>query len=158
MTAALMKLVAAGMVCAALMTLCAGAQKELLRFGCACVMTVVLLSVVRQTPLPQLDTGVYRQQVQRQVETAQSQLRQAQLGQTEQDLAERLEEQADTWGLSCAVTVDCTADPNGAVTVRSVTVGYRSGPREKLESFRQSLCAQLALPMEQIVIQEECQP
>ena len=67
MTAAVVKLVCAGLLCAGMLTLAGGAQKELLRFGCACLMVVLLLSVLRQTQLPALDTGWYEEQVRQQV-------------------------------------------------------------------------------------------
>lgn len=158
MTAALIKLVTVGLVCAALLTLSGGAQKELLRFGCACLMVVVLLSVLRQTQLPALDTGWYEAQVQQQVEEAQAQVRQTQLDQTGQDLARELERQAAALGLTCTVEVTCTADDEGRVTVEQVTVDYRSGPRETLEQLRQQFCAQLGIATGQIIIQEERNP
>lgn len=158
MTAALVKLVTVGLVCTALLTLSGGAQKELLRFGCACLMVVVLLSVLRQTELPALDTQWYEVQMQRQVEAAQEQVRQAQLDQTGQDLARELERQAAALGLTCTVEVVCTADREGRVTVAQVTVDYRSGPREMLEQLRQQFCAQLGIATGQIIIQEERNP
>lgn len=158
MTAAVVKLVTAGLLCAGMLTLAGGAQKELLRFGCACLMVVVLLSILRQTQLPALDTGWYEEQVRQQVEEAQKQTRQAQLEQTQEQLAAELERQAAGLGLTCTVEVTCTADSQGRVTVQQARVGYRSGPREQLEPLRQQFCAQLGVSPGQIIIQEEVAP
>jgi hypothetical protein len=154
MTAALVKLVTAGLLCAALLTLNGGGQKELLRLGCACLTVVVLLSVLRQTELPALDTQRYQAQVQPRVEEAQEQVRQAQLEQTAEQLAAELERQAAVLGLTCNAQVDCAADREGRVTVVQVMMTYHSGSRDQLESLRQSLCAQLAIAPGQIIIQE----
>ena len=158
MTAAVVKLVCAGLLCAGILTLAGGAQKELLRFGCACLMVVLLLSILRQTQLPALDTGWYEEQVRQQVEAAQKQTRQAQLEQTQGQLAAELERQAAGLGLTCTVEVTCTADSQGRVTVQQVWIGYRSGPREQLEQLRQQVCAQLGVTAGQIIIQEEVAP
>ena len=158
MTAAVVKLVTAGLLCAGMLTLAGGTQKELLRFGCACLMVVVLLSILRQTQLPALDTGWYEEQVRQQVEEAQKQTRQAQLEQTQEQLAAEMERQAAGLGLTCTVEVTCTADDEGRVTVQQARVGYRSGPREQLEPLRQQFCAQLGVSPGQIIIQEEVAP
>ena len=158
MTAAVVKLVCAGLLCAGILTLAGGAQKELLRFGCACLMVVLLLSILRQTQLPALDTGWYEEQVRQQVEAAQKQTRQAQLEQTQGQLAAELERQAAGLGLTCTVEVTCTADNQGRVTVQQARVGYRSGPREQLELLRQQFCIQLGVSPGQIIIQEEVAP
>lgn len=158
MTAAVVKLVCAGLACAGILTLAGGAQKELLRFGCACLMVVLLLSVLRQTQLPALDTGWYEEQVRQQVEEAQKQTRQAQLEQTQGQLAAELEKQAAGLGLTCTVEVTCTADDEGRVTVQQVRIGYHGGPREQLEPLRQQFCAQLGVTAGQIIIQEEENP
>lgn len=158
MTAAVVKLVCAGLVCGGLLTLAGGAQKELLRFGCACLMVVLLLSILRQTQLPALDTGWYEKQVRQQVEEAQKQTRQAQLEQTEGQLAAELEKQAAGLGLTCTAEVTCTADSQGRVTVQQVRIGYGSGPREKLEQLRQQVYIQLGVSPGQIIIQEEVAP
>ena len=158
MTAAVVKLVCAGLLCAGMLTLAGGAQKELLRFGCACLMVVLLLSILRQTQLPALDTGWYEEQVRQQVEAAQKQTRQAQLEQTQGQLAAELERQAAGLGLTCTVEVTCTADSQGRVTVQQVWIGYGSGPREQLEQLRQQVCAQLGVSPGQIIIQEEVAP
>ena len=123
MTAAVVKLVCAGLLCAGILTLAGGAQKELLRFGCACLMVVLLLSILRQTQLPALDTGWYEEQVRQQVEEAQKQTRQAQLEQTQGQLAAELERQDAGLGLTCTVEVTCTADSQGRVTGQQARVG-----------------------------------
>ena len=158
MTAAVVKLVCAGLLCAGMLTLAGGAQKELLRFGCACLMVVLLLSILRQTQLPALDTGWYEEQVRQQVEETQKQTRQAQLEQTQGQLAAELERQTAGLGLTCTVEVTCTADSQGRVTVQRVWIGYRSGPREQLEPLRQQFCIQLGVSPGQIIIQEEVAP
>ena len=158
MTAAVVQLVCAGLVCAGILTLAGGAQKELLRFGCACLMVVILLSVLRQTSLPALDTQWYEEQVRQQVEEAQAQTRQAQLEQTQLPLAAELQKQAAELGLNCMVKAACTADGEGRVTMQQVKVIYHSGPRDQLELLRQRFCAQLGTAPGQIIIQEEVNP
>lgn len=154
LSAGLVKLVAAGLVCGGLLTLSGGAQKEILRFGCACLMVILLLSLLRQTDLPAFDTGWYESQVQSQVDDAQQEARRARLEQTELALEQELERQSTALGLNCTFTVTCAADDAGQVTVRQVKAGYLSGPREKLQELRQSIALQLGVSLEQITIQE----
>jgi len=153
-----MKLVCAGLVCAGLLTLAGGAQKELLRFGCACLMVVVLLSLLGQARLPALDTGWYEEQMRQQVAQAQAQARQTQLEQVQAALAKELERQAQMQGIACTVRVVCSADAAGSVTVDRVEMDYHSGPREHLPGLREHVCAQLGIATGQMIIQEEENP
>lgn len=152
---ALYRLTAMGIVCGAVLTLGgSGGLREILRLGCACAMTVVLLSTLRSTRLDLPDLGRYQDTVQRQVENAQADQRDALLEQTEKELAALLEEKAAELQLDCTVSVICSVDQSDSVLVRRVEVRYHSGPREHLTALRETVCAQLAVSEEQILIRE----
>lgn len=152
---ALYRLTAMGLVCGAVLTLGgSGGLREILRLGCACAMTVVLLSVLQSTRPDLPDFSRYEEVVQRQVENAQADQRDALLEQTEGELAALLEMKAAELQLDCTVLVTCSVDPSDSVSVRQVEVRYHSGPREHLTALRETVCAQLAVSEEQILIRE----
>lgn len=152
---ALYRLTAMGLVCGAVLTLGgSGGLREILRLGCACAMTVVLLSALQSTRPDLPDFSRYEEVVQRQVENAQADQRDALLEQTERELAALLEMKAAELQLDCTVLVTCSVDPRDSVSVRQVEVRYHSGPREHLTALRETVCAQLAVSEEQILIQE----
>lgn len=152
---ALYRLTAMGLVCGAVLTLGgSGGLREILRLGCACAMTVVLLSALQSTRPDLPDFSRYEEVVQRQVENAQADQRDALLEQTERELAALLEMKAAELQLDCTVLVTCAVDPSDSVSVRQVEVRYHSGPREHLTALRETVCAQLAVSEEQILIRE----
>lgn len=152
---ALYRLTAMGLVCGAVLTLGgSGGLREILRLGCACAMTVVLLSALQSTRPDLPDFSRYEEVVQRQVENAQADQRDALLEQTERELAALLEMKAAELQLDCTVLVTCSVDPSDSVSVRQVEVRYHSGPREHLTALRETVCAQLAVSEEQILIRE----
>ena len=156
LTGVLLRLVTTGILCGVLLSLGGkGPLREILRFGCACLTVVVLLTILRQRQIPAGIISGSEGQLQAQVEQIQQDTRQAVLCQAAQALEAELERQATDYSLSCTVTVDCRADQEGAVTVEMVEIIYRSGPRERLQALRQSIAGQLALPVERIIIKEE---
>lgn len=156
LTGGLLKLVAAGLVCCSLLTLSGkSAQTELLRFGCACLMVILLLSLLRQTEIPAFDLERYEAQVREAVTEAQEQVRRDQLEQTARALEQELERQAAAMGLTCTISVACAADEAGLVTVQQVLVHYSGGPRDRLRELQRTMAAQLAAEPQQIIIQED---
>lgn len=156
LTGVLLRLVTTGILCGVLLSLGGkGPLREILRFGCACLTVVVLLTILRQSQVPAGVLSGYEGQLQARVEQTQQNTRQAVLSQAEQALEAELERQAVEYSLSSVVTVDCRADQEGAVTVEMVEITYRSGPRDRLQELRQSIAGQLALPVERIIVKEE---
>lgn len=151
----LYRITALGLVCGALLTIGGtGGSKEILRLGCACLMTVVLLTALRGIPIPTPDLSRYEDNVRRQVEDTQAELLQNTLAQTEADLEYRLGELAAALDLDCGFSVTCTADDRNRVTVREVEVRYQSGQRERLTELREQICTQLAITGQQLIIRE----
>lgn len=156
---ALLRLAGAGLICGGLLALGGtGSRREILRFGCACLMVILVLDLLRQADLPEAFPSRYEAQVREQVDAAQEEGRRARLEETALALSRELERQAAAMELDCAVEVDCQADETGLVTVQRVTVCYRSGPRSRLQELRQSIAAQLAVPADNITIREETVP
>ena len=156
LTGALLRLVTAGVVCGILLSLGGkGPLREILRFGCACVAVMVLLTVLRQSQLPAAALSGYEGQLQARVEQAQRETRQAVLSQAGRAMEEELERQAAAYSLDCTITVHCMADRDGTVTVDRVEVHYGSGPRDRLQELRRAIAGQLALPEEHIIVKEE---
>lgn len=159
LTNGLLKLIVTGLVCGGLLSLGGrGPLRELLRFGCACLSVVLLLTMLRQAPASFSLQAGYEAQLQNRVEQAQHELKQTLLKQTEQGLASEIERQAKLYLLDCAVSVSCHADINGQVLVDEIAIQYRRGPREKLWELRQTIAAQLAVPTEKIIVSEEAEP
>lgn len=156
LTSALLKLLTAGILCGLLLQLGGkGPLREILRFGCACLTVVVLLTVVRQTELSSGALSGYEGQLKAQVEQAQRDIRQAVLTRTQQELENRLEQQAAAFSLDCGIAVACRADREGLVSVDGVKIRFRSGPRDKLQELRQSIAGQLAIPVSCVIVEEE---
>ena len=152
----LLKLVTVGILCGILLSLSGkGPLREVLRFGCACLTVVVLLSVLRHTDSSTAVFSGFEGQLQTQLEQTQTETRQAVLQQATQLLEAELQRQAAAYSLNCTVAVSCRADPAGNVTVEGAEVLYHSGPREKLRLLRQAIAAQLAIPTERIIVKEE---
>ena len=152
----LLRLVTVGILCGILLSLSGkGPLREVLRFGCACLAVVVLLVVLRNISPSTAVLSGFEGQLQTQLEQTQKETRQAVLQQATQLLESELQRQATVYSLHCTVTVSCQADPAGNVTVDGAEVLYHSGPREKLQTLRQAIAAQLAIPTERIIIKEE---
>lgn len=155
MTAGLVKLIAAGLICGGLLTLCSGGQREILRLSCACLTVILLLSLLQKAQLPSFDLTWGELQMQEQVEQAALHTRQQLLEQTARALEAQLKTQAAALDITCGVTVQCVADNAGNVTVERVTVDYQSGSRESLLHLQQAFATQLAVLPKQIIIQED---
>lgn len=156
LTQSLLKIITTGMICGGMLSLGGkGPLREILRFGCACLTVVLLLTILRQNAVSLGSLVGYEEQIREKVEQANHETRQTVLAKTEQGLAEELERQAAVFSLDCGAKVICNVDAEGMVTVEGVTLYYRSGPRDKLQQFRQSVAAQLAIPLERITVCEE---
>ncbi len=155
----LVKLAAAGLLCSGLLSLGGkGAGREILRFGCACLMIVLVMTMVRGADLSLTGLEGYKTQIQDSVQKTHEENRLALLRQTEQDLARELERQAESLSLNCRAAVLCRVDQKDVVWVEQVTVFYHAGPRESLGELRQRIVSLLAVPEGQIIIREEEKP
>ena len=68
---ALLRLAGAGLICGGLLALAGtGSRREILRFGCACLMVILVLDLLRQTDLPEDFPSRYESQVREQVDAA----------------------------------------------------------------------------------------
>lgn len=148
------KLLAAGLICGGLLTLAAGAQREILRFGCSCLLVIFLMSFLRMGVLSQPSRKTYHGNVQQQIDDAAQETRQKLLEQICADLKAEIERQAKSRDIVCSARVTCTADEQGIVTVEQVQVDYHSGPREELAELRLWIAGQLSVSEGDILIQE----
>ena len=158
LVAGLTKLVAAGLICGGLLSLAAGAQKEILRFGCSCLLVILLMTFLKTGVLSLPNSAWYQNEARQQVEDASKETREKLLKQICSDLEHEIERQAKSRDLSCTARVVCTADGQGVVSVASVEVGYHSGPREELNKLRLWIVDQLSVAEREIVIQEVKKP
>ena len=154
----LAKLIVAGLVCGGLLSLAAGVQKEILRFGCSCLLVILLMTLLRAGGFSLPDGAVYQNNMQQQVEDASKETREKLLVQICADLEDEIERQAQTCGILCTAKVVCAADAQGVVSVQSVQIDYHSGPREALPSLRCWITGQLAVTEAEVVIQEVGKP
>ncbi len=159
LTNGLLKLITVGLLCGFALSLGGkGPQREILRFGFACLMLVVLLSLVRNTEVRWDALELGRNGLETAVEQTQRETRQDLLTRTEQGLGEELERRAAELSLNCQITVDCQADETGAVAVTQVSIIYQRGPREALAQLRQTASDLLEISQAQIIICEEETP
>ena len=71
----LLRLTAAGALCGALLSLGgSGARKEILRFCCACVMLILVLTTLQGQTLPELPFSAYEAELDQTVEQARQDL------------------------------------------------------------------------------------
>ncbi len=155
----LIKLIAAGMICGGLLAAGGkGPQREILRFGCACLMIILPMTMLQGVEWNSIGLERYKSQLEAAAEQAQAQTRSAILHQTETDLEKEIERQALALSLNCTVKAVCERNDAGAIQVVAVTIQYHSGPREQLSVFRQTMASLLAVPQEKILIQEVKQP
>ncbi|MEA5040775.1 MAG: hypothetical protein VB086_13220 [Clostridiaceae bacterium] len=104
----LLRLTAAGLICAGVDALCGKGKKELVRFCCACVLALVALAPLSKGEL-QIPTVSYEAEVQAAVDEAVTRSRQAQVDQTQQALARDAEEFARSqYDLSLTATIVCS--------------------------------------------------
>lgn len=152
--AGLTKLVAAGLICGGLLSLAAGAQKEILRFGCSCLLVILLMTFLKTGVLSLPSGAWYQNEAWQQVEDAAKETRAKLLKQICSDLEHEVERQAQSRDLSCSTRVICTVDGHGVVSVVQVQVDYHSGPREELTELRRWIADELSVAEAEIVIQE----
>ncbi len=151
----LLKLIAAGLICGGLLSMSAkGPQREILRFGCACLIMILLISVLRNLDLASFDLRLSQSELETTVEQTQAQNRTAILRETERTLKEEAERQAAILGLDCTAEVACAVDTAGVVTVTQVIYTYHGGQREALTLLKQTTTAVFGVPGEQIIIRE----
>ena len=101
---ALIRLAGAGLICGGLLALGgAGSRREILRFGCACLMVILVLDLLRQADLPEAFPSRYEAHVREQVDAALEEGRRARLEETALALSRELERQAAAMELDCAV-------------------------------------------------------
>ncbi len=156
LTSGLVRLVGAGLICGFLLSLGGkGPGREILRFACAALMVILLLTTLQNTKLVLPDLSLYEAELESQVQDAQQAQRRELLVQTQLQLAEEVRLQAWALSLDCTAQVACRVDDRDVVRVEQVTVLYRSGPQEALSALRQTLCQLLAVPAEQIIIRED---
>lgn len=152
---ALLRLTAGGLLCAGALSLGGqGAKKELVRFCCACLMLILVMTALPSGQLPQLSLDAREAELARTVEDAQTQVLEQLLLQTEERLAREVERLASLGGISGTARVICTRQQQ-EITVERVELELSSAPPEGLSRLTETLCRQLAISREQIELREE---
>lgn len=150
----LLRLTAAGALCGALLSLGgSGARKEILRFCCACVMLILVLTTLQGQTLPELPFSAYETALDQTVEQARQETLAELLTKTEQGLAEKVEDMAAAHGIACEAHVTCTRR-EGQVTVVQVELLLPELAPAGLQQLMEELPLQLGITREQIVIRE----
>lgn len=150
----LLRLTAAGALCGALLSLGgSGAKKEILRFCCACVMLVLVLTTLQGQTLPELPFSAYEAELDQTVEQARQETMTELLHQTQQGLAQEVVRMAAARGISCETHVTCALQ-EGQVTVTQVELLLPELAPAGLQKLMEELLLQLGITREQIVIRE----
>lgn len=153
--ALLLRLVAAGLVCGGLLSLGgSGPQREILRFGCACLTVIVLMTALERVELPSGQLSACEERVRQLVETAQQESRDALFSRIVRELEQELERQLAEAGLSGDCIVTCAAEPDGQLRVVGVRIVCRDGDGTAWTTLRQSLAAQLGISAQAIILEE----
>lgn len=150
----LLRLTAAGALCGALLSLGgSGAKKEILRFCCACVMLILVLTTLQGQTLPELPFSAYEAELDQTVEQARQETMTELLHQTQQGLAQEVVRMAAACGISCEAHVTCALQ-EGQVTVTQVELLLPELAPAGLQQLMEELPLQLGITREQIVIRE----
>lgn len=150
----LLRLTAAGALCGALLSLGgSGARKEILRFCCACVMLILVLTTLQGQTLPELPFSAYEAELDQTVEQARQETMTELLHQTQQGLAQEVVRMAAARGISCEAHVICALQ-EGQVTVTQVELLLPELAPAGLQQLMEELLLQLGITREQIVIRE----
>ena len=150
----LLRLTAAGALCGALLSLGgSGARKEILRFCCACVMLILVLTALQGQTLPELPFSAYEAELDQTVEQARQETMTELLHQTQQGLAQEVVRMAAARGISCEAHVTCTLQ-EGQVTVTQMELLLPELAPAGLQQLMEELPLQLGITREQIVIRE----
>lgn len=150
----LLRLTAAGALCGALLSLGgSGARKEILRFCCACVMLILVLTTLQEQTLPELPFSAYEAELDQTVEQARQETMTELLHQTQQGLAQEVVRMAAARGISCEAHVTCALQ-EGQVTVTQVELLLPELAPAGLQQLMEELPLQLGITREQIVIRE----
>ena len=150
----LLRLTAAGALCGALLSLGgSGAKKEILRFCCACVMLILVLTTLQGQTLPELPFSAYEAELDQTVEQARQETMTELLHQTQQGLAQEVVRMAAARGISCEAHVTCALQ-EGQVTVTQVELRLPELAPAGLQQLMEELPLQLVITREQIVIRE----
>lgn len=150
----LLRLTAAGALCGALLSLGgSGARKEILRFCCACVMLILVLTTLQGQTLPELPFSAYEAELDQTVEQARQETMTELLHQTQQGLAQEVVRMAAARGISCEAHVTCALQ-EGQVTVTQVELLLPELALAGLQQLMEELPLQLGITREQIVIRE----
>lgn len=150
----LLRLTAAGALCGALLSLGgSGAKKEILRFCCACVMLILVLTALQGQTLPELPFSAYEAELDQTVEQARQETMTELLHQTQQGLAQEVVRMAAARGISCEAHVTCALQ-EGQVTVTQVELLLPELAPAGLQQLMEELPLQLGITREQIVIRE----
>ena len=151
----LLRLTAAGALCGALLSLGgSGARKEILRFCCACVMLILVLTALQGQTLPELPFSAYEAELDQTVEQARQETMTELLHQTQQGLAQEVVRMAAARGISCEAHVTCALQ-EGQVTVTQMELLLPELAPAGLQQLMEELPLQLGITREQIVIREE---
>lgn len=151
----LLRLTAAGALCGALLSLGgSGARKEILRFCCACVMLILVLTTLQGQTLPELPFSAYEAELDQTVEQARQETMAELLHQTQQGLAQEVVRMAAARGISCEAHVTCALQ-EGQVTVTQVELLLPELAPAGLQQLMEEFPLQLGITREQIVIREE---
>ena len=148
----LLRLTACGLFCGFVLTLGEkSGQKEILRFSCACLMVVVLLSSLRGMRLPDWQ----REERNRAFDTedVQQQQKQEILSETEAALSRWIIAQGERLSVSCDASVICR-ELEGEVTVERVELTLFEGKAEARSKLLEQICQSLALSPERVAIRE----
>lgn len=151
----LLRLTAAGVLCGALLSLGgSGAKKEILRFCCACVMLILVLTALQGQTLPELPFSAYEAELDQTVEQARQETMTELLHQTQQGLAQEVVRMAAARGIFCEAHVTCALQ-EGQVTVTQMELLLPELAPAGLQQLMEELPLQLGITREQIVIREE---
>ncbi len=152
----LVKLVGSGLVCGGLLSLSGkGAQREIMRFGCACIMIVLLLSRLHpgEISLPGLcDT---ERDIEQKIAQEQEEYRYRLADEVRQSIEDEIVKQAKALSISCKAKLHYRIDDTGSFSIDSVVIEYTGGPRDRLSELTASVRRLMNVTEEQIEIREE---
>ena len=155
MRALLLRLTAGGLICGLALALGGrDGKRELLRFACACVMAILLITGVRGLSWELPENAWENAQLEDLAAQAQAERLDRELEAVAQALSRDAEEQAALLGLDCTARVTCGRAEDGQASITGAHLTLRGGDETARARLGEALALRYGLPPETIEMEE----
>ncbi len=141
----LLRFFAGGVLCALVMILTGdGVQREIARIGCAALMIILVFYPAQDGKTPSFSLSEVEQNLQIQVDEAQTAALRAQKAEADTRLQEYITAQSQGLGTPCQASIVSELSEEGVYSVRQISLSfdgeYTPGDKEKVAQMAASAC------------------